>query len=70
MRAYLERAEVATLADIDWEQYSSDLLSLLDLIEITTDDVEIVILTHGRFDIAVRHGFTVVIEGPSSGVIQ
>ena len=49
---------------------TSDLLALLDLIELATEDQDILKLTRQRHDIAEKHGYTVVFGEPLSGQIN
>jgi len=52
-------------------ELTKELLTLLDLIEITTEDEEIKALTRQRFDLGERHGYTVVITSElTSGEIN
>ena len=55
---------------IDWPTYTSELLTLLDMIETATDDEDVYELAHARFDIAERHGFTIERGEPITGMIQ
>ena len=56
--------------DIDWPAYTSELLTLLDLIEMETDCEHAAHLTLQRFEIAKRHGFTIERGGLTTGMIQ
>lgn len=49
---------------------TSELLTLLDLIEITSTEDSVHDLTVQRHDIARSHGLTVVFGEPVSGAIQ
>ncbi len=49
---------------------TSELLALLDLIELATEDQDILKLTRQRHDIARQHGYTVVFGEPLSGEIN
>ncbi len=55
------------MAELDM---TSDLLALLDLIELATEDQDILKLTRQRHDIAEKHGYTVVFGEPLSGQIN
>lgn len=52
---------------MDEPNLTSDLLALLDLIELETEDQEILDLTRQRFDIAEKHGYTVTFGERISG---
>lgn len=58
------------MTEIDWPTYTSELLTLLDLIEMETNDETTAALARTRFDIIVRHGFTIERGAPASGRIQ
>ncbi len=55
------------MAELDM---TSDLLALLDLIELATEDQSILDLTRQRHDIARKHGYTVEFGEPVSGEIN
>lgn len=55
---------------IDWPAYSSALLTLLDRIEVTTDDDDTHDLCVQRFQIATDAGFTIEFGAPASGRMQ
>ncbi len=56
--------------DIDYDSFGSALLTLLDRIELETDDETTRTLCKQRFQIARDHGFTVEFGEPASGVVQ
>ena len=55
---------------VDYPHYVTALLTLLDRIEMETDDKTTHALCKQRFQIARDHGFTVEFGEPASGVIQ
>jgi len=60
-----------TDAVADYEGWAIAMCSLLDRIEMVSDDEDAVRkLTKGRFEIAARHGFTVVFSGQGAGYVQ
>ena len=55
----------------NWQGWALDMCSLLDRIEAINDDCETVKeLCRGRFELAAKHGLTVQIIGPASGMDQ
>lgn len=55
---------------VDYPRYVDALLSLLDRIEMETDDETTHALCKQRFQISEDHGFTVEFGEPASGVVQ
>ena len=49
------------------DEFTQQLLSILDRIELTTNDPEIERLTGQRFELAKQHGYTVEFGCDSSG---
>ena len=54
----------------DYDSFGSALLTLLDRIELETDDETTRALCKQRFQIAEDHGFTVEFGEPASGMVQ
>lgn len=52
------------------DELTQQLLSILDRIELTTNDPEIERLTGQRFELAKQHGYVVKFRGESSGRIH
>lgn len=47
------------------DEFTKELLSLLDHIEVSTNEDEIIIMCKERFKIAEKYGYEVVLEAPN-----
>lgn len=54
--------------EADYESWAINLCALLDKIELANDDSEVAKLCGQRFEIARKHGLTVMFGGEGSGL--